>query len=72
MDWLSFFLGFFAFPLVGAAALVLLALTGRLRGGERGLSQAAQRGSTLSFSPRLIGEIGETLEHDSGPAAKAS
>ena len=72
MDWISFFLGFLAFPLMGAVALALLALTGRLRRGERGLAQAAQRGSTLSFSPRLIGEIGEALERDRGPAAKAS
>lgn len=72
MDWLSFFLGFLAFPLAVACALGLVALVRHLASGEPALSSTpTPRGSTLSFSSRLIGEIGER-ETDTSPAAKAS
>lgn len=75
MDWLSFTFGFFAFPLVGIVALAIFMLTRRLLARHASLTDLSpvQRGSTLSFSSRLIGEIGETLDDSaSGPRAKAS
>jgi hypothetical protein len=73
MDWLSFFLGFLAFPFGVAAVLALIAVARRLQSGEPALSAVAPpRGTTLSFSSRLIGEIGERIDSDAGPAAKAS
>ena len=73
MDWVSFFFGFLAFPVLGASVLGLMFLARRFQGGTAGLTDvAAHRDSTLSFSPRLIGEIGEGAESDSGPTAKAS
>ena len=74
MDWLSFTLGFLAFPLVGLLFVAGYALARRLFARQSLLSDlsVSQRGSTLSFSPRLIGEIGESLDSEAGPAAKAS
>lgn len=74
MDWLSFILGFLAFPLVGVLSLGGYALASKILARESTLSDLslAQRGSTLSFSSRLIGEIGENLESETEPAAKAS
>ncbi len=74
MDWLSFILGFFAFPLFGLVSLGILALVRKLVDRQSNLADLSlgQRGSTLSFSSRLIGEIGERLDSDTGPTAKAS
>lgn len=74
MDWLSFALGFAAFPLVAAFGLALYRAARRYAGQDNFSSLAvSQRTSTLSFSSRLIGEIGEEHdESDASPAAKAS
>ena len=74
MDWLSFTLGFLAFPLLGFLALGGYVLARKLSDRQATLSDLSlsQRASTLSFSSRLIGEIGESLDSETGPAAKAS
>ena len=74
MDWLSFTLGFLAFPLLGSLLLGLYSLATRFLRRQTTLSDlgATQRGSTLSFSSRLIGEIGESLDSETSPRAKAS
>jgi hypothetical protein len=61
MNWVSFSLGFLAFPVVVAAAMgIYLAVTRALQ-RDANLSRLAvsQRSAALGFSPRLIGEIGE-------------
>ena len=74
MDWLSFTLGFFSFPLLGLVAFAVVNLVRRLVARQATLADLslAQRGSTLSFSSRLIGEIGEELDAGADPRAKAS
>ena len=72
MDWLSFTLGFLAFPLLGILAFGVATLARRLTGRQAALADLSQRGSTLSFSSRLIGEIGEEIDSGAGPRAKAS
>ncbi len=73
MDWFSFTIGFLAFPAFALSAVGVYAFVRRLQGGTSAFSDLTSRGSTLSFSPQLIGEIGETLESEaSEPAAKAS
>ncbi len=74
MDWLSFTLGFFAFPLVAVLSLGVYILVRKLLARQTSLADLhlTERSSTLSFSSRLIGEIGEGLDSETGPAAKAS
>jgi hypothetical protein len=81
MDWLSFSLGFLAFPVVVAGLMGLYVGLTRALGRDVNLSKLAvsQRSSTLDFSPRLIGEIGDAEGDEvadalpgSEPAAKAS
>lgn len=74
MDWFSFTLGFIAFPLFAVLSLAVFALARKLLARQADLSDLSldQRGSTLSFSARLIGEIGERLDSETGPTAKAS
>lgn len=82
MDWVSFSVGFLAFPVIAVAALGAYFGFARLieRGGHLPKLAVDQRSSTLGFSPRLIGEIGvDDLQGDlqddladSEPAAKAS
>ena len=75
MDWFSFSIGFLAFPLLAAIGFGCYSLSTRLLTRQDDLLALAlaQRSTTLSFSPRLIGEIreeGEREEH--GAAAQAS
>ena len=75
MDWFSFSLGFLAFPLLSAVGFAVYLLTHRFLGAQDKMSNLAisQRTSTLSFSSRLIGEIGEEVTTEPpGKAAKAS
>lgn len=78
MDWMSFSVGFLAFPVVTVGALGVYYAVVRLfqRSGHLSKLAVSQRSSTLGFSPRLIGEIGEeALESaipESEPTAKAS
>ncbi len=74
MDWLSFTLGFIAFPVFGAVSLAVFILARRLLAGHSDLADLSlgERATTLSFSSRLIGEIGERLDTEPGPTAKAS
>ena len=81
MDWVSFGVGFLAFPVVAAAGVGIFLGVSRVLQRDVNLSKLAisQRSSTLDFSPRLIGEIGEIEDgaveealSGSEPAAKAS
>lgn len=74
LDWFSFALGFAAFPLLAALGLALYRAARRYVGQDNFSALAvSQRTSTLSFSSRLIGEIGEEDDgSDASPAAKAS
>lgn len=74
MDWLSFTLGFIAFPILTVLSLGAYVIARKLLARQTDLSELslARRSSTLSFSSRLIGEIGENLDSETGPAAKAS
>lgn len=73
LDWVSFAIGFAAFPMVAGLGFAVYRAARRYVGQDNFSALAvSQRTSTLSFSSRLIGEIGEEHEESASPAAKAS